>query len=157
MIIEIKIPEVKELMQYIECIEDKSFVCEENIKDFSVALSNYYNKKPKINKNKIYENIICIWNKHAEEHDCPRVKILSSDRKKKINKALTYVRDISDWEKIIAMAVTKSFESNDGRMWIANFDYMFRNNNYLKLLEEFDCAPDDKNNVIREFDSYFDD
>jgi len=84
------------------------------------------------------ERIMNGWNKLADSNPIfSKVKVLSPTRKAKCLKAIKAIPEVSDWAKIINQVSANEFnlgKNNNG--WVANFDWLFRNENYLKLLEE---------------------
>ena len=68
----------------------------------------------------------------------PRIRGLSDARRKKLVKALKEFSDPDDWKKIFTIASTKGFTGKDGREFIPNWDYVFRNENYIKFFEEYE-------------------
>lgn len=97
-------------------------------------------KVPKKSKDqdKLMEEILEMYNRNAPEHSMPQVHKLSVSRKKKFKIALKDYPSLDDWKKIFSVASTKGFTGKDGREFVPNFDYVFRNENYHKFFDEYD-------------------
>ena len=87
--------------------------------------------------------VLDLWNKNCSEFGMPKVKSLNAERKKRLKKAVKDFSEIGDWIKIFNVAATKGFTGKDGRVFTPNWDYIFRNNNYLKFYEEHDVIFND--------------
>ncbi len=101
----------------------------------------------------LIEQIYNLWNKNAPDHDLPTVKILNADRKKKLLKAMNDFREINDWKKIFSVASTKGFTNKEGSDFVPTFDYIFRNNNWVKFYDEYDLIfkkEDSPEKIIKE-------
>lgn len=76
------------------------------------------------------------FNELAKSHGMHKIKILNTDRKKRLTKAVKQVGDdLEIWHKIFIVAGSKGFVGKDGREWKPDFDYIFRNENYVKFSE----------------------
>jgi hypothetical protein len=84
------------------------------------------------------DEILDAWNRNAPEHNLPTVKLLNPTRMKKLQSALKDFNKIDDWLKIFSVASTKGFTGKDGREFIPNWDYVFRNNNYVSFYDEYE-------------------
>ena len=89
----------------------------------------------------LHDEIVDLWNRNVDEFGLPKIKSLNAERKKKLKKACDDFSDIEDWKKIFTIAATKGFIGKDGREFVPNWDYVFRNNNYFKFYEEYDLKP----------------
>ena len=76
----------------------------------------------------------------ADQFSLPKVIMpISEQRIKKAITAIKQVTDKSDWIKILKQVPQNDFNLGDNdRQWKANFDWLFRNENYLKLLEAYE-------------------
>lgn len=92
--------------------------------------------------NKLHQEILSLWNGNASNCGMPSVKTLSPARTKKLNVACKMFKDIEDWRKIFNVTATKFFVGSDGRQFIPNWDYIFRNENYVKFFEEYEADLD---------------
>ena len=97
---------------------------------------NRSKKENKNNSNELCHSLVDSWNNTASKKSLPTIKIINATRKKKILKALKEIPNIDDWVKIFQVAATKGFTKPDGDFFKPNFDYVFRNDNYIKFLEE---------------------
>jgi len=82
------------------------------------------------------DEVVDLWNRNVDEFNLPRIKSLNANRKKKLLLACKDFKDIEDWKNIFTIAASKGFTGSDGRMFIPNWDYVFRNDNYMKFYEE---------------------
>ena len=85
-----------------------------------------------------FDEIINIWNDGAPNFNMPKINKLSASRKKKLNEACKIFKSTDDWKKIFNVASTKSFTDKTGNSFTPNWDYIFRNENYIKFFEEYD-------------------
>ena len=89
------------------------------------------------------EQIASYWNQMAGQFHLTKIKVLNPQRRKKVSTALKQVGDLTQWEKIIKEVPQDNFRLGDNdRGWKANFDWLFRNNNYLNFHvreREFSC------------------
>lgn len=92
----------------------------------------------------ICDDILDAWNRNAPQHNLPTVKVLNTARLKKLQSALKDFKEIDDWLKIFSVASTKGFTGKDGREFIPNWDYVFRNNNYVSFYDEYDVLFESK-------------
>lgn len=88
----------------------------------------------------ICDEILDAWNRNAPEHNLPTVKLLNPTRMKKLQSALKDFNKVDDWLKIFSVASTKGFIGKDGREFIPNWDYVFRNNNYVSFYDEYELT-----------------
>jgi len=86
----------------------------------------------------LIEDILDCWNRNAPDFNLPSVKVLNDARKKKLQSAIKDFDSIEDWIKIFSVASEKGFKGKDGREFIPNWDYVFRNNNYATFYDEYD-------------------
>jgi hypothetical protein len=82
------------------------------------------------------DDVVDLWNRNVDEFNLPRIKSLNANRKKKLIKACKDFKDIEEWKNIFTIAASKGFTGSDGRIFIPNWDYVFRNDNYMKFYEE---------------------
>tara|TARA_R110000787_G_scaffold190548_1_gene301991 strand:- start:1112 stop:1852 length:741 start_codon:yes stop_codon:yes gene_type:complete len=85
-----------------------------------------------------YNEIVAKWNLGAEKFDVPKVNVLSDDRRKKLSKSCKIYKDIESWRKIFSVAVHKGFTKVGSEPFVPNWDYVFRNDNYIKFYEEYE-------------------
>lgn len=109
---------------------------------------------PKIPIKKISDQIMELWNMGANKLDLPKIKVLNAERKRKLDKALSEFKTIEDWKRIFNVASTKGFERDGQEPFIPNWDYIFRNGNYLKFYEEYEILfkPQSKENLQDEIE-----
>jgi hypothetical protein len=86
----------------------------------------------------LIDEILDCWNRNAPDHNLPVVKKLNATRVKKLQTALKDFDKPDDWLKIFSVASTKGFTGKDGREFIPNWDYVFRNNNWVSFYDEYD-------------------
>jgi DNA-binding MarR family transcriptional regulator len=84
------------------------------------------------------EEIKNLWNSDAKRMGMPEIKDLSPARKKKLETACKSFKELDDWHKIFNVAASKSFVDSSGKTFIPNWDYIFRNDNYLSFYESYD-------------------
>jgi hypothetical protein len=136
--------------------------CSISIPNFAKYYGSYKKRDPstppnksKVNKRKVkikktsssdelMATILDIWNRNAPDHNLPSVKLLNVTRKKKLQLALKDFNTEADWLKIFSVASKKGFIGNDGRQFIPNWDYVFRNNNWVKFYDEYEVLFSDK-------------
>ena len=95
--------------------------------------------------------ILDLWNRNAPRYKLPSVKLLNATRKKKLQLALKDFKTIDDWRKIFSTASKKGFIGNDGREFVPNWDYVFRNNNWVTFYDEYEILfSDEKNQKSKE-------
>ena len=90
------------------------------------------------------ELFIDYWNQMAQGDNLPKIRKLNNARLKKLKDAIKDIPAKKDWELIIFQIPVDQFRrGHNDRRWKANVDWLFRNNNYMKLLEE--AENDDQN------------
>jgi len=78
-----------------------------------------------------------LWNILAKQVNFSPVRKLSENRKRKLSKAIEQIPAESEWLSIFKQIPRDGFRlGKNDRMWMANFDWLFRNDNYIKMLEE---------------------
>jgi len=85
-----------------------------------------------------FEVVVDTWNKGAPHYNFPKVKVINAARKKAIKSAMKDFPDPEDWKKIFNVAATKGFERNGAEPFVPNWDYIFRNNNWVKFYDEYE-------------------
>jgi len=115
----------------------------------SVLLNKYNIKENTVTSEpKAHERVVEIWNTGAKKLGFPCITThgkVFQDRKKKLIAAMKDIPDPEDWRKIFNVAAGKGFTKPDGSSWTPNWDYVFRNNNFQKFLEE---ASTEKKNTV---------
>ena len=94
--------------------------------------------KSKSNTPPLIEEILDIWNRNAPDFGFPKVSKLNPSRLKKLQKAIKDYDKPDDWIKIFSSASRKGFTGKDGRDFVPNWDYVFRNENWIKFHEEYE-------------------
>jgi hypothetical protein len=97
-------------------------------------------QKKDLAKENLIAEIIKHWNENSPKHGIPQITtkgVTWENRKKKLSRAIDEFPTLEDWFKIFAILKTKFFTSSDGREFVPNWDYLFRNNNYAKFWEEY--------------------
>ncbi len=94
----------------------------------------------------LMQEIVDLWNKFAPQVDLACVAKLNQSRSKKLRLATKEFSSIEDWKKIFKQIPQNPFNLGqaEGSSWKANFDWLFRNDNYIKLYEEFVSDPENK-------------
>lgn len=92
-----------------------------------------------------YDDVVEKWNYGASKYNLPKVKTLSTVRRKKLKVACKIYKDIEDWRKIFSVAVNKGFTREGSEPFIPNWDYVFRNENYVKFYEEYEIMFEKQN------------
>lgn len=102
------------------------------------------------------DEILEIWNASCSKYGMPKVNVLSASRKKKLSLAIKDFKTIEDWKMIFTVASDKGFTGKDGRVFIPNWDYIFRNENYIKFHEEFttDSIPESREDTIKAVEEF---
>jgi len=71
---------------------------------------------------------------------------LTEKRIKKLKIAIKAVPNLEDWKRLIYQVPQNPWNTGENSTgWVANFDWLFANENYLKQLEAFSA---DKQNEI---------
>lgn len=104
------------------------------------------NKKPKQEamqkelipeKDVFMSQVLSKWNEMAQQNHLRTIRKMTPERTAKFNKAIKVIPDLSDWKKLIDQVPRDKFRMGGGNTgWTANFDWLFRNENYIKILEE---------------------
>jgi hypothetical protein len=79
-----------------------------------------------------------LWNATCQDYSMPRIITLNEKRKKKFREAYKEFKSIDDWKKIFEVTKEKGFTKSNGDTWNPSWDYIFRNENYIKLREEYE-------------------
>lgn len=101
-------------------------------------------KKENSPTSKFSDEILDLWNRNCSDFGMPKVKTLGAQRLKKLNTATKVFKDLDDWKKIFNVTANKGFIGKDGREFIPNWDYIFRNENYVKFFEEYEITFEEK-------------
>ena len=80
----------------------------------------------------------------------PSVKVLNDARKKKLQIALKDFETIEDWRKIFSVASQKGFTPKSGNKFTPNWDYVFRNNNWVTFYDEYEILFSENNKTDKE-------
>ena len=111
-------------------------------------------KEKKVTAEEIQE----IWNAMSlKNHNMfPKVKILTANRKKNVQKLIKDIPNKQDWINLIGMVPNEPFRCGENnRDWTADFDWLIRatKDNHVKLLEEFENLSDAENVLTGGFGS----
>jgi len=83
-----------------------------------------------------FDGLMELFNSLHDAHGMPRIKVLTPERKRRIQKAQKAIgSDFEVWRKVFIISGTKGFIKADGSFWKPDFDYVFRNENYIKFSE----------------------
>lgn len=130
---------------------------EKRIEENRSKIENKASANAHASHNSLIEEILDCWNRNAPEFNLPSVKVLNDARKKKLQSALKDFGKIEDWIKIFSVASEKGFKGKDGREFIPNWDYVFRNNNYATFYDEyevlFENASKDKDEITKQVEA----
>jgi len=85
-----------------------------------------------------------IWNSMSEKNHnlFPKVRILTANRKKNVQKLIKDIPEKEDWFNLIGCVPNDPFRCGENnRDWVADFDWLVRptKDNHVKLLEEFEA------------------
>jgi hypothetical protein len=114
----------------------------------------------RIEENRIEESISSLpprtvfdlWNEMARQVDLQQVRSLTAARQKKIKAAIRAVPELDDWKKILTQVPQDKFRRGiNDRGWAANFDWLFRNENYLLMLEESEHGDKERDLIEGDF------
>jgi hypothetical protein len=90
-----------------------------------------------------------LWNTEAKKSGLPKIDVMTDIRKRKVKKAVSVKpKEIETqifFKKVFSIAATKGFTKSDGSEFVPNFDYVFRNENYIKFFEEQEVEKFDYN------------
>lgn len=93
-------------------------------------------------------SIVDSWNRNVHQFNMPQIKTLSAKRKKLLKIAIKEFKTLNDWKKIFAVTATKGFTKKDQSPFIPNWDYIFRNENYIKFFEEYEIETPDNDSQL---------
>jgi len=85
---------------------------------------------------KFLYDVLDLWNRNVDELGLPKVRHFTDARIRKLKKACKDFKDIEDWKNIFTIAARVSFIKTNGEQFIPNWDWIFKNDNYIKFYEE---------------------
>ena len=84
---------------------------------------------------------VALFNEMADEHDWPKVQVLSEPRKRALTACLKAVGGIEGWQDLLAKVTASDFlmgrtaRSGEHANWRFDFDFLVQPKRYIKIME----------------------